>query len=41
VLTWSVYFLCQNPEVVDKLNKEIEEVIGDRDFTMEDMSKFV
>ena len=39
MLTWTVYSLSQDDKIVDKILKEIEEVLGERDFSMEDMDK--
>lgn len=37
VLTWTFYLLAQKPEVVKRLQQEIDSVLGDRLPTMEDM----
>eukprot|EP00897_Mesotaenium_endlicherianum_P000184 jgi/Mesen1/10166/ME000076S09674 len=39
VLTWATFMLAQNPRVVAKAQKEIDEVIGDRRPTLEDLKK--
>ena len=37
VLTWALFELSQQPELVAKVQKEIDEVVGDRDPTFEDL----
>lgn len=39
VLTWAVFELSQNPEVLVKVQKEIDEVLGERDPTFDDIPK--
>jgi len=39
VLTWALFELSQKPEVMTKLQKEIDEVVGDRDPTFDDIPK--
>ncbi|KAJ4881287.1 hypothetical protein Rs2_38342 [Raphanus sativus] len=39
VLTWTFYLLTTNPNVVAKLQEEVDSVIGDRFPTLEDMKK--
>jgi len=39
VLTWALFELSQNPELVEKIRKEIDSVVGDRDPTFDDVSK--
>ncbi|KAH7425048.1 hypothetical protein KP509_11G037600 [Ceratopteris richardii] len=39
VLTWAFYLLAQNPDVLAKLQHEVDLVLGDRMPTMEDMKK--
>lgn len=38
-LAWTFYLLAQNPEVMEKLRAEIEEVLGDRHPRFEDLRK--
>ena len=37
VLTWALFELSQQPELIAKVQKEIDEVVGDRDPTFEDL----
>ena len=37
VLTWALFELSQQPELIVKVQKEIDEVVGDRDPTFEDL----
>ena len=37
VLTWTMYELSQNDELLSQVRAEIDEVLGDRDPTYEDM----
>lgn len=39
VLTWSLFELCQQPELIKKIQKEVDEVLGDRDPTFDDVYK--
>mmetsp|Transcript_1791 Transcript_1791/g.2431 ORF Transcript_1791/g.2431 Transcript_1791/m.2431 type:complete len:655 (+) Transcript_1791:100-2064(+) len=39
VLTWSLFNLAQKPEILEEVRAEIEEVIGDRAPTYEDLPK--
>ncbi len=39
VLTWAFFELSQKPELLAKVRKEIDEVLGDRDPTYEDIPK--
>eukprot|EP01090_Pellita_catalonica_P010745 TRINITY_DN2218_c0_g1_i1.p1 TRINITY_DN2218_c0_g1~~TRINITY_DN2218_c0_g1_i1.p1 ORF type:complete len:478 (+),score=58.26 TRINITY_DN2218_c0_g1_i1:37-1470(+) len=39
LLSWTTYLLLEHPEEMEKLVKEIEEVVGDRVPTSEDLSK--
>lgn len=41
LLTWIIYYLSQNEDIIKKMLKEIEEVLGDREFEMKDMDKLV
>jgi cytochrome P450 len=38
-LTWAWYLLSQNPDVADKLGAELDEVLGDRPPTAEDLPR--
>jgi len=40
VLTWTVYELSQNPDLLAKVRAEIDDVLGGRDPTYDDMKKF-
>jgi cytochrome P450 len=37
-LTWTLYMLSQYPEVGDRLQREVDEVLGDRKPTLEDLA---
>ncbi|KAK6915275.1 Cytochrome P450, partial [Dillenia turbinata] len=39
VLTWTFYLLSKEPSVVDKLQNEVDTILGDRFPTVEDMKK--
>ena len=39
VLTWAVFELAQQPELYAKVRAEIDEVLGDRDPTFDDVKK--
>eukprot|EP00638_Chattonella_subsalsa_P000579 CAMPEP_0117760430 /NCGR_PEP_ID=MMETSP0947-20121206/16625_1 /TAXON_ID=44440 /ORGANISM="Chattonella subsalsa, Strain CCMP2191" /LENGTH=558 /DNA_ID=CAMNT_0005581119 /DNA_START=195 /DNA_END=1871 /DNA_ORIENTATION=+ len=39
VLTWVLFELAQQPELMKKVQKEIDEVVGDRQPTLEDIKK--
>jgi cytochrome P450 len=39
VLTWTIFELSQNPELFAKVRAEIDEVLGDRDPTFDDVKK--
>jgi cytochrome P450 len=39
VLTWAIFELAQQPELMAKVRKEINDVLGDRDPTFEDIKK--
>lgn len=39
VLTWAIFELSQKPEIMAKVQKEIDEVLGDRDPTFDDIPK--
>lgn len=38
-LTWSIYLLTQNPVIQQKLHEELDQVLGDRDATFEDIEQ--
>ena len=40
-MMWAVYFLCKHPEVVERMLKEIDEVLGDKEIGREDFDKLV
>ena len=39
VLTWALYELAQQPELYEKVRREIDTVVGDRDATFDDIPK--
>ncbi|XP_066927699.1 cytochrome P450 20A1-like [Clytia hemisphaerica] len=41
LLTWAVYYLCNDSKVVDKMLTEINEVLGDGEITMDNFDKLI
>lgn len=40
-LTWTIFLLCQNPDIQDKLHKELDRVLENRDACFEDLDKLI
>ena len=38
-MSWTLYLLCQYPEILEKLAAEISEVVGDKQINFEDISR--
>ena len=39
LLTFTLYYLCKNPEAMRKVREEVDEVLGDQPIHVEDISK--
>jgi len=39
ILTWSIYYLCNNPEILKKIQEEIAELVGERQVSINDVEK--
>lgn len=39
-MTWALYELSQNPAVLEKVQQEIDEILGDRELNADDLPKF-
>ena len=41
MLVWAVYYLCKHPKVVERMLKEIDEVLGENEIKKDDIDKLV